>query len=95
MTRAGDSTYARRDYVLTVADKEGGGHVDPSIDRAWVDLTRNNAIGWRYFEQSPTGAVERDFDGNLGLASVRQIAWELMATLDGASSLNAPGTKSQ
>jgi hypothetical protein len=74
VTKIGDDTHARRDYVLTVANKEGGGHVDPALNQAWVDLTRNNAVGWQYFEESPAGRTETDFEGDLGLASVRQIA---------------------
>jgi len=82
VTKVQSATYSRRDYVLTVANKEGGGHVDPALKQAWVDLTRNNAIGFKYFQESPAGQATFDFEGNLGLASVRQIAWELADTLE-------------
>jgi len=82
VTKVEGALYSRRDYVLTVANKEGGGHVDPAVKQAWVDLTRNNAVGFQYFEESSAGLQTRDFEGKLGLASVRQVAWELTDTLE-------------
>jgi hypothetical protein len=81
VTHLQGATYSRRNYVLTTANKEGGAHVDPRLDESWGDLTHNNALGWMYFSSSPEGVVETPFEGNLGLASVRQIAWELDGTI--------------
>jgi hypothetical protein len=40
------SLFSRRDYVLTLANKEGGAHVDPEVKRSWYELHRNNSLGW-------------------------------------------------
>jgi hypothetical protein len=81
VTKTSDGAiYSRRDYVLTVANKEGGGHVDPELDEAWVELTKRSRMGLVYFAESDAGRVEQPFEGNLGLASVRQIAWEIEET---------------
>jgi hypothetical protein len=67
-------SYTRADYVLTVANKEGGAHVDPTLDAAWVALTRSDNFGWE-----PSSGEEPM--GNVGLASVRQIAYEVETTI--------------
>jgi hypothetical protein len=71
--------FSRKDYVLTVANKEGGAHVDRELDEAWAQLTRDNAFGWMYFEGE---TVEQPFEADPALASVRQIAYELAKTFD-------------
>lgn len=80
--------FARRDYVLAAAHKEGGAHVDPSLDAAWAGLTRNNTLNMRV---DPAGGVSVSVGpvlggikvalGNPALASIRQIAYELDQTL--------------
>jgi hypothetical protein len=79
VTKVRDTTWSRRDYVLTVANKEGGSHVDPALDDQWRELTTHNALGWMYFDEI-TG--EKPFDRDPALASVRQIAYKLERTLD-------------
>lgn len=80
--------FARRDYVLAGANKEGGSHVDASLDAAWTGLTRNNTLNMRV---DPAGRVSVSVGpllggiqvplGNPALASIRQIAYELDQTL--------------
>lgn len=77
VTKTSSHTYRRADYVLITANKEGGGHVDPEIDADLVAWTRENGAGWMYV----SAEGEHDFEGNLGLASVRQIACEFDETI--------------
>jgi hypothetical protein len=82
VTKARDGTlYGRRDYVLTLANKGGGGHVDPELDTKWVEMTRGDRFGWVAVSETSSGRTETPLDGNIALASVRQIAWELNETL--------------
>jgi hypothetical protein len=68
--------YTRRDLVLTVCDREGGAHVDPKLDAAYLALTRDNTMGYRY----NIGHSDENVLG-VELASVRQIAYEVLLTL--------------
>ncbi len=68
----------RRELVLALANTDGGAHVDPRLEDAYVDLTRRNALGWGYSDSEGRNAP---FEGNAARASVRQIAWELLETL--------------
>jgi hypothetical protein len=72
------SWFSRRDFVLTLRDKEGGGHVDASIDDRWALLTRREGLGWSYETE---GQGHRALEGNVALAAVRQIAYEVECTL--------------
>lgn len=74
---SGGNLFSRKDYVLTASNKEGGAHVDHSLDAAYADLTKNNALGCVY----STGAgPEQPMDRNPAFASVRQIAYEVEQT---------------
>ena len=62
---------------FALSNKEGGAHIDPHLDPAWAALTRYDsmAVSW--------GVKERqgNFTG-LELASMRQIAHKLLASLE-------------
>jgi len=69
--------FNRRELVLALANKDGGAHVDPELDEAYANLTRNNSVGWVFSdgkEEKPTADVER--------FSVRQIAYEVIASVE-------------
>jgi len=69
--------FTRRELVLTLANKEGGAHVDPLIDEAYAELTRHNSVGWIVSDgksEMPINDVE--------LFSVRQIAHEVLKSLE-------------
>lgn len=38
--------FSRQDIVLTVANQDGGGHVDPQLDACYANLTRHNSLDW-------------------------------------------------
>lgn len=73
-----ENSFNRRELVLALANKDGGAHVDPNLDQAYVDLTRNNSVGWMIssdgINTSPLNEVE--------LYSVRQIAHEVIESIE-------------
>lgn len=71
------NTFTRKEIVLTVADKEGGAHIDPTLNNAYTQLSRFNSLGWKFFKSD----VTIDFGNNPALPSVRQIAHEVLKTL--------------
>jgi len=78
---------SRKELVLTMANKDGGAHVDPEIESFYADLARNNSIGWTEFKgemQCPVLSPEK--------ASVRQIAHEVLKSLipDYSKALSLP-----
>ena len=68
--------FTRKDLVLTVADKEGGAHVDPKLDQAYVNLTKFNSLGWKVY----VGGKAEDLDNPVP-PSIRQITHEVLKTL--------------
>lgn len=68
--------FNRRDLILNVADTDGGAHVDPGLDEAYMDLSRNNSLGWILTE----GDIQRPFPPPV-MPCIRQIAHEVLETL--------------
>lgn len=67
---------SRKDLVLTVANQDGGAHVDPQLDGAYADLSRNNSLGLFYTDgtrSEPLGGPEK--------AALRQVCHEVLKTL--------------
>jgi len=71
------SSFSRSDIVLSVAHKDGGAHIDPKLEEFYADLTRKNSMGW-FFEK--TGALPESLK-EIELASIRQIAYEVLTSL--------------
>jgi hypothetical protein len=69
--------FTRRDLVMTLADQDGGAHVDPSLDQKYHELTRQNSLGW----QSSSGDGTWTALTNPHYAAVRQISHEILTTL--------------
>ena len=63
----------RKDLVLTVADQDGGAHVDPKLEERYAELSRHNSMGWFHISGTPIKEVER--------AAIRQITHEVLKTL--------------
>jgi hypothetical protein len=72
------SEFSRRDIVLNLADREGGAHVDPSLDDAYARLRKHNSLGW--YDVCPPGRVTPAADQVP--AAMRQIAHEILKTLE-------------
>jgi hypothetical protein len=72
-----NTALSRRDLVLTVADQDGGAHVDPAIDEIYATLVEGSFLGWE----------TKDDEGNTfqiagpERAAIRQIAHEMLRTL--------------
>lgn len=64
--------FTRSDVVLKVANQDGGAHVDAAVDSRHHALTRRNSMG--VF----SGTLPKDSPVP---ATLRQIAWEVHATL--------------
>jgi hypothetical protein len=70
-------TFCRRELVLHVADTDGGAHVDPELDEAYIALSRENSLDWSFTD----GKIVTVFAGRPELACMRQIAHELLSTI--------------
>jgi len=71
--------FTRGELVLTVANKDGGAHVDAKLDKAYVDLTKNDSLGW-YFEYSD--GTKKSLETKPHLPSIRQMAHEMISSLE-------------
>lgn len=69
--------FSRKDIVLSLANKEGGAHVEKLLDQKYADLRKKNSLGW--YEATPDG---KELPGSDQVpATMRQIAHELLKTL--------------
>jgi hypothetical protein len=79
-------TFNRRELVMNVADTDGGAHADPDLDAAYMDLSRNNSLGWVF--DTDKGPVP--FEGPQSYC-IRQIAHEVLETIKAkATDINVP-----
>jgi hypothetical protein len=74
----GNNRFSRKDLVLALANKDGGAHVDNKLDQPYSELTRNNSL--EVFHQEHSGKLI-DVAG-VEFASIRQITFELLTTLE-------------
>lgn len=70
--------FSRREIVSHVRNTDGGAHVDPGLDEAYMDFSRNNSLGW--FQEQADGS-EIPIQGRPEMACIRQIASEMLTTL--------------
>jgi len=70
--------FCRKDLVLEVANKDGGAHIAPELDEVYYKLTRENSMGWKF----SNGKFEKNFENSPVLPSIRQIAFEMLKTLE-------------
>jgi hypothetical protein len=83
-------TLTRDNFVLVAANKEGGAHVDRRLDKRYERFLEV-AKDWVYVETDADDKVvsETPFERDLFLASVRQIAHEVLTTFDEQLDLSA------
>jgi hypothetical protein len=66
----------REQLVLSVANQDGGGHVDPSLREVYAALSRQNSLGWTKVENGRRTPADPPH-----LHAVRQVAHEMLKTL--------------
>ncbi|MDD7923048.1 hypothetical protein [Actinomycetospora chibensis] len=69
--------WSRENFVLTLANKEGGAHVHRNVYAPYHKLAEENGLGMAFFDEH---GRELELKNNFALASVRQIAHEFMKT---------------
>lgn len=78
LTDDNKNEFSRKDIVTTLANKDGGAHVDPTLDKKYVDLKEGESIGWRISDN----VVGKDAPlTDQVTVSMRQITHELLKTL--------------
>lgn len=68
------SRFTRADIVLSLANKDGGAHVDGEVDKSYYDFSLPNPLGFS------TGSNE--FENSPLLPSVRQITYEILKSIE-------------
>lgn len=66
----------RREIILSVANTDGGAHVDETLDEKYMDLSRLNSLGWVL----QSGDVRQALPSP-AMACLRQLAHEVLETL--------------
>lgn len=70
--------FSRKDIILNIADTDGGAHTDPAINEKYYGLSRENSAGCQHIDSELISSnIEL-----IELASIRQIAFEIVSTLD-------------
>jgi hypothetical protein len=72
-----DQRYSREFVVIQMANTEGA-HVDAYLDGDYEAL-RRDTLGWTF---SDGNGPDRPIDGNVVTASIRQVAYEVIDTLE-------------
>ncbi|WP_249593627.1 hypothetical protein [Peribacillus frigoritolerans] len=73
----GNNKFSRKDLIMNVANKDGGAHIDSKLNKSYSKLTRENSLN--VFHQD--NANQLTSVKGVELASIRQIAFELIRTL--------------
>ena len=80
-------SWCRKDFILALANKEGGAHVDPDV---LLEYDRVKNGGYKVFireernigEDSELASIAlKPFPGNMALVGARQVAFEVLETL--------------
>ncbi len=87
------NTFSRQDFVLAVANQDGGAHVDAKLNAAYQALTRENSLGLTQHGSDGRGNVGlgvslgvppddgTPISNSLALASIRQMTYEVLESL--------------
>lgn len=70
--------FSRKDFVLALANKEGGAHVDPQIKESYDKIANSNSMGWTYKE----GDADEIPLSNPVPYAVRQISYEVVESVE-------------
>ncbi|OBH55632.1 hypothetical protein A5686_06440 [Mycobacterium sp. E2479] len=69
--------FCRKDFVLALANQEGGAHVDPQIKAAYDKIANSNSMGWVHRK----GDAEEIPLSNPVPYAVRQISYEVVESV--------------
>jgi hypothetical protein len=78
LTDTHGNSFSRKSFVLALANEDGGAHVDPELRESYAALVKVNSLG----RMGAAPGEEMRPLLNIALASVRQIAHELLLTLE-------------
>jgi hypothetical protein len=76
--------FCRKDIVITVANQDGGAHVDTEILMSHKQLSKDNSLGWLW----SSGNSRDNQMGNPIPACMRQIATEVIASIENYTKFN-------
>lgn len=79
----GVKDFSRRELVLSVADTDGGAHVDSGLELEYFNLSRANALGWVF---SIDGGAPTPMPNPVP-SCIRQIAHEVVETLTSSKTM--------
>ncbi len=83
-----DGTWSRHSLVVrSLANREGGGHVDPHLDERYEAIAKHNAVGWTAL----SAGSEEPARGDVVAAAVRQISYEVLESLTDSPLLDIAG----
>jgi hypothetical protein len=82
------SETSRKDLILSIVNKDGGTHVDPVLNEKYANLSRRNALGWRF--SNATGDVPLEGPEK---AATRQVVHEVLKSLNPAMPFMNPKLK--
>lgn len=85
--RPGGAPLSRKSLVLTAANQDGGAHVDPSLDEDYKALQTGEFLNW-----SVGDATGENVIAGAEKAAIRQIAHELLRTLNPSMRRMIPNT---
>lgn len=92
-------SFSRKNLVLIMANQDGGGHVDAALDSDYADLTIDplgSAVLYDGVKDRDLADDVPDIMHNVAFASVRQIGFELIVTMDRYSHIQRnPGALSE
>jgi len=78
--------FSRKDIALYLTNKDGGAHVDREIDEKYHDLRNKNSLGW----VTVLGDGRQIAGEDHVPATMRQIAHELIKSIDSSYTCNRP-----
>lgn len=70
--------FTRKELVLAIANKDGGAHIDTELNENYADISRRYSIKAFHVGKSDENLK---FQTPIELASIRQIAFEVLATI--------------
>lgn len=68
----------RGEIIVFTRNQDGGSHSDPALEKKFNDIKRGMSIGWKVYGSN----TEEKYMANIHYAILRQIAFEILVTLN-------------